>query len=292
MVSAQDQIDHKISIIIPCYNQGEFLGDALDSVISQYYKNWECIIVNDGSIDNTELVAKQYVSKDNRIKYYKKENGGLSSARNFGLNNAIGDWIQFLDSDDYLVADKLSLSINEIIKTKTNDIVISNFELFKDNVENTIPPYAPLKPEYFSFENLLFGWNDKFIIPIHSGLFKRTLFDTYSFNELLKANEDWVMWLNILKDKRNISYLEGTYALYRVNPRSMTKDPVFVHDNIVIAYKHILSFIPEKYAVNFACAIIDRLNALIKQRENRITVLETTFKNKVIWKLKRMLNRN
>src|SRR5665647_2316811 len=81
-------MDVTISVIIPCYNQAHFLNESVGSVIAQTYTNWECIIVNDGSTDDTEKVALEISQKDNRIQYIKKENGGLSSARNAGLNIA------------------------------------------------------------------------------------------------------------------------------------------------------------------------------------------------------------
>ena len=74
-----------VSIIVPCYNQAHFLDEALQSVLSQTYTNWECIIVNDGSPDNTENIAEKWLAVDSRFKYIKKDNGGLSSARNIGI---------------------------------------------------------------------------------------------------------------------------------------------------------------------------------------------------------------
>ena len=84
-----------ISIIIPCYNQAHFLDQALQSVLNQTYLNWECLLINDGSTDETEIISNKWIKKDPRFKYFYKENGGLSSARNFGLDNAEGDCIVF-----------------------------------------------------------------------------------------------------------------------------------------------------------------------------------------------------
>lgn len=77
-----------ISIIVPCYKQAHYLGEALQSVLEQTYENWECIIINDGSPDNTEIVAKKWIEKDVRFRYLYKENGGLSSARNAGIKKS------------------------------------------------------------------------------------------------------------------------------------------------------------------------------------------------------------
>ena len=91
-----------VSIIVPCYNQAHFLNESLDSVINQSYPNWECIIVNDGSPDNTEEIAKKWCKNDKRFQYLEKENGGLSSARNAGIKISKGEFILPLDADDIL----------------------------------------------------------------------------------------------------------------------------------------------------------------------------------------------
>jgi glycosyltransferase involved in cell wall biosynthesis len=89
-----------ISIIVPCYNQAQYLDECLQSVYSQTCEDWECIIINDGSPDNTQDVANKWVVKDSRFRYYEIENSGVSSARNFGINQATGNWILPLDGDD------------------------------------------------------------------------------------------------------------------------------------------------------------------------------------------------
>ena len=91
-----------VSIIVPCYNQAQYFTEALQSVLDQTYKNWECILVNDGSTDHTEEIALEWSKIDDRFVYIKKENGGLSSARNSGIEIAKGDYLQFLDADDVL----------------------------------------------------------------------------------------------------------------------------------------------------------------------------------------------
>lgn len=91
-----------ISIILPCYNQGIYLGEALESIIKQTYRNWEAIIVNDGSSDCTEEVALEYVAKDNRIHYFAQENKGVSAARNLGIEKALGKFVLPLDPDDMI----------------------------------------------------------------------------------------------------------------------------------------------------------------------------------------------
>ena len=90
----------KVSIIVPCYNQAAYLAETLDSVLDQTYQHWECVIVNDGSPDNAEEIANEYVAKDNRFKYLWEKNEGPSQARNFGILNSDGKYVLPLDADD------------------------------------------------------------------------------------------------------------------------------------------------------------------------------------------------
>ena len=87
-------MDKLVSVVIPCYNHSKYLPDALNSILNQTHKNWECLIINDGSIDKTEFVSKKWCLKDKRIKYYYKENGGLCSARNYGFKEREKEYIQ------------------------------------------------------------------------------------------------------------------------------------------------------------------------------------------------------
>lgn len=103
----------KISVVVPCYNQAQYLDECLQSVLNQTYQDWECIIVNDGSPDNTEDVAKSWAEKDTRFIYLSKENGGLSSARNAGIEIAKGEWILPLDADDKIGERYLELAEKE-----------------------------------------------------------------------------------------------------------------------------------------------------------------------------------
>ena len=92
-----------ISVIVPFYNEEKYLSRCLDSIINQSYKDLEIILIDDGSIDNSFNIAKSYQSKDSRIKIYKQNNEGLSSARNKGLDNCSGDYILFVDGNDEIL---------------------------------------------------------------------------------------------------------------------------------------------------------------------------------------------
>lgn len=128
----------KVSIIVPVYNVYEYLRKCLDSLVNQTYQNIEIIVVNDGTKDNSQDIIDEYKKKYSKIiKSYIKENGGLASARNFGVDKATGKYIMFVDSDDYIdtrMVEKLVKTANE----KNSDIVVSNFYRVEDNnaIEN------------------------------------------------------------------------------------------------------------------------------------------------------------
>lgn len=121
-----------ISIIVPCYNQAQYLDECLQSVSNQTYQNWECIIVNDGSIDDTEKKARHWENKDRRFKYLFQENLGVSIARNLGLEYSSGTYIQFLDGDDILQEDKLSYQADILNNNHTIDIIYGGNKYFFD----------------------------------------------------------------------------------------------------------------------------------------------------------------
>jgi glycosyltransferase involved in cell wall biosynthesis len=237
-----------ISVIVPCYNQGEYLSETLQSVLSQTYTNWECVIVNDGSTDDTEDVAMQWVKEDGRFRYIKKKNGGLSSARNEGLNVINGEYVQFLDSDDLIDKEKFKLSIEAIVEKK-GTLVISDFLVLDEFSKKQRPSWwSDLKKIDFSFDSILLEWDISFTIPIHCGLFPRIYFEQFRFDETLGAKEDWLMWLTIFKIFcPKVHFINKTLATYRWGPFGMTKKYDFMHENIKKAFVKVYTeFVEEK----------------------------------------------
>lgn len=231
-----------ISVIIPCYNQARFLLETCNSLLAQDYNNWEAIIVNDGSLDETEEVAKKIVDLDDRFKYFYKSNGGLSSARNFGLENANGDYVQFLDSDDVLRPEKFSNSIKLIDHF---DIVITDFLRFKSDNGKLKKAFCNLSEQQYTFESILLNWDVKYSIPIHCGIFRHSAIKAILFDEELKAKEDWFFWLQVFKHTPKVLFLNEQLALYRVHKKSMTKDNALMHENLNLAYKKIYNSLSE-----------------------------------------------
>jgi len=273
----------KISIIIPCYNQASFLEETCLSIINQTYSNWEVLIVNDGSTDNTEAISKKICDKDERFKYYLKENGGLSSARNYGLDRATGDYIQFLDSDDLLEPTKFEKSIS-----KNKDLVICNFQMLEN--EKKTAPFCSLDVAEFTYESILVNWDVKFSIPIHCGLFSIKIIGDTRFNENLKAKEDWVFWLSCFKNNPKVSFINEILAIYRLHDSNMCKDKSHMEENSKVAYGFIYSTLSEKHkelffkkiAVDFVnerskCDYLYDRYVKEKKNKNKITTFLSVF---------------
>lgn len=119
-----------LSIIVPVYNVRSYLSECLDSIISQSFSNFECLLIDDGSSDGSGLICDEYAQKDDRIRVFHKENGGVSSARNLGLENAKGEWVYFIDSDDELLPGGLKTMIDCI--SDDVDIVLAGYKRYDE----------------------------------------------------------------------------------------------------------------------------------------------------------------
>lgn len=264
-----------VSIIIPCYNQGAFLNETLLCIYNQTYSNWECLIINDGSTDNSESIARTWVNKDDRFKYFYKENGGVSAARNLGLEKVNGNYIQFLDSDDLLDRRKLELSLfylNESEK-EIRKLVISNFRMFANDSKKTKEPYCKLNEQVFNFENLLYNWNESFSIPIHCGFFETSLFESIRFPENLTAQEDWIVWVKLFKLNIETFFLDKPLAFYRQNQNSRTMTKSFLDDQIK-AYYHLKVLLDEKEFHQFSIVLISRYFKTQEEYKKRLAIVK------------------
>lgn len=199
-----------ISIVVPCYNQVQYLFEALDSVVAQSYGNWECIIVNDGSTDSTEEISTSYCSKDDRFKYLKKDNGGLSSARNAGVSIARGEFILPLDADDKISSYYLQRAMEKMKENPQIKLIYCKAERF-----------GLMKGEWFleeySYRRLLIK-NMIFC----SSIFRKSDFDKISgYDELMVGGyEDWEFLLRFLNPDDIVHRLNETHFFYRIKKAS------------------------------------------------------------------------
>ena len=176
-----------ISVIIPVYNVGKYLGKCLDSVINQTYRNLEIIIINDGSTDNSLEVATKYKNKDNRITLITQENKGLSGARNTGLDLASGDYIFFIDSDDYIKLNTLELFLNKLKENDYKMVISRHGHVIKGEVHPNTKSYA----NFYSAIDCQKMLNncDTVFVTVWNKLYKKDAFNTLRFSQG-KINED------------------------------------------------------------------------------------------------------
>jgi len=229
-----------ISVIVPCYNQSRFLPDALDSVFRQTIKDWECIIIDDGSSDDTKRVAYEWIERDSRFRYYYKENGGLSSARNYGLSNAMGRYIQFLDADDVILTNKLELQSQQLANSSYSFSFCDYLRGSEENINVQPSPDAhhlpPLLGEVTSVYEMAADWETRLSIPAHCFLFNRTFFDEgILFDESLPNHEDWDCWMQVFHKADEIHYCPQKLAIYRFHSYSMCSDLTKMRDGFLKA---------------------------------------------------------
>ena len=176
-----------VSVIMPCYNQGDYLPEALESIISQTYPNWECIIIDDGSTDHSEKVAKEYCQKDSRIRYIYQENAGVIAARNHAISESLGEYILPLDADDTVSCHYLEKAVQ----------VLTTIEgLLRDNC------------------------------IFNSSVYRRQDFDHVGgYNPNMKEGyEDWNLWLSLLENGGYAHQLDEVVYYYRIQSKSRTTE--------------------------------------------------------------------
>lgn len=215
-----------VSIIIPCFNQGTFLVYALQSLLAQTMNEWECIIIDDGSMDNSAEVAASYCRNDKRFHLIQQPNSGSAVARNKGLSVAEGEYIQFLDADDLLNSDKLRLQSEYMTANKIDVSYTLNayFHSMKELGEYYLQPKKQFR-YYTNIRNaLLSRWGISFSIPVHCFMFRRQFLEEHGlrYDEHIRQREDWKFHLDVSHYCVHPSELEYVGAFYRINPTSKT----------------------------------------------------------------------
>ena len=206
------------SIIIPCYNQAHFLSECLDSILVQKFQNWEALIVNDGATDNTSEIALQFSQKDHRIRLVEKINGGLSSARNKGIQEANGNYFIFLDADDLLLNNCLDY-YSTILKGKI-DFIQSGYLSFKNNLNSVLYRRSRIYP-YSNFCQSILEAN---IGPVNGFVVSKEMVQKVGFfNEALTSCEDWDYWIRCSKAGYVPVTVDYVFAGYRFVSGSMGK---------------------------------------------------------------------
>jgi glycosyltransferase involved in cell wall biosynthesis len=201
----------KISIITPCYNAAPYIANTIQSVQNQTILDWEMIIVDDGSSDNSVEIIQKIIAQDSRIKLIQKENGGSASARNLALSIAQGEYIQFLDSDDTIDYKKLERQITLMEK---EDLDVSYSDWCFVLPDGTMEKVHGLN---FNLVRILLLWGTLFgALPIHAFVYRRDFLTKHqlSFSSVIKEREDWNFHIQVLSNHPRCKRLKGYCAAY------------------------------------------------------------------------------
>ncbi len=199
----------KVSVITPCYNAAPYIQRTIASVQAQTISDWEMIIVDDGSIDNSVSIIRSIAAQDARIQLIEKANGGSASARNLGLQYAHGEYIQFLDADDTLAPDKFEKQINLM---ESNHLDVSYTDYRKFNPDGAIEELKGLNE---SLLHVLVAWGVLGTIPTHVYLYKRDFIQAHNICFApIREREDWDWHIKVFSLHPKVQRLKGYCGAY------------------------------------------------------------------------------
>lgn len=266
-----------ISIIIPTYNRAHLIKQTLDSLVSQTYKNWECIVVDDSSTANSEKIVNQYIAVDKRFKFYKRpidKPKGANSCRNYGFQKSKGTYVKWFDSDDVMLPDLLEKQLQSFLDF--TDVSVCRLQYF-DFHKNIV-----LKENVIFSDNLLEDYfTGKVSFYVSGPLWKRCFLEkqVQLFDETISNLDDWEFNLRMLYQKINIVYLDESLIKYRIHSESLSheinklnfveiksefkareKHIMLLKGNKVTNFKILMKFIEKRYKFILREALIQKHN--------------------------------
>ena len=234
-----------VSVIMPAYNAEKFIEKAIMSVVNQTYKNWELIVIDDGSKDSTTEIVMQLAQEDSRIVFYANEkNMGVARTRNRGFDIAKGDYVALLDSDDIWMPEKLEKQIELIAKTEA-DITYTSYGII--DVEDNKYKDDYVVPSQTDFEKML-GENH---IGCSTVVLKKSVTEEYRFNENF-YHEDYVLWMQLLKDGHRAHGLTEVLVQYRFYPGSRAANKLKSAQKRWVIYREYLNLSFLKSVISLA----------------------------------------
>ena len=222
-----------ISIIVPIYNTEKYLHQCLDSILNQTYTNFEVLLVNDGSTDSSGIICQEYVERDSRFRYFEKDNGGVASARNLGLEHSEGTYITFIDSDDWVEQNYLDV-LYTALKENDTDVAISTYKRFAQDGVFYLRSYSREDDEFLnlgtrsrdSFLEILprLGELDHSFYSISSKLIKREIIGNLLFDEQVSYAEDLNFFFHLYLGVESVVYVRDYTYIYRTHDASTSQN--------------------------------------------------------------------
>lgn len=210
-----------VSIIIPVYNRSALIRETLDSIIAQTYKDWECIIVDDGSQDDSLAVVEQYVQKDARFRSYKRpteKQKGANACRNFGFEQSKGAFVIWFDSDDLMLPQKIARQLQILEANPSLDFCVARFKNMNGSEltdERAFDPNANLALDQNNYVRSSVFWGTIDFLG------KRSIFEGLAFNETLKSGQEYNFFTSVLANRPKGFFLDEPLTLRRIHGDSI-----------------------------------------------------------------------
>lgn len=217
----------KVTVIIPVYNAEKHLDECIQSVLKQNFEDFEILLINDGSTDASGIICDAYAAKDHRVKVFHKKNGGVSSARNLGLENAAGEWFTFIDADDYIAPDYF-----KVLEQQTDADLILQGLIYVENghviKQNTYLPENLILDDFLQRYEVYPDFSSSW-----SKFFRKVIIRKWelSFNKELSYGEDTLFNLSYLQHCKSITTHDFAGYFYRISGSGLTHTPYdYQHD--------------------------------------------------------------
>lgn len=276
-----------VSIIMPAYNAEKYLADAIRSVLAQTFKNWELVIVDDGSTDGTRETAQSFSSQDGRIKYVSQPNRKLANARNTGIKNSSGDLVAFLDSDDLWLSHKLEAQIATMRETGA-DVVFSDGFVFRDDeTMSESVSFGTVRGRFTGEEMFALLLLDN-RVPVLSALArKEILIQAGLFDEDARLHygcEDYDLWFRVAKAGASFYGMEEKLVRYRVHGNSMSGKKVeLLEATISTVKKYMAEPASQTVALNKRFRVLYRALTAALLEQNRVEEAKDSFRELCKW---------
>ena len=279
-------MNKSVSVIVPIYNREKYIRECVESIINQTYKDLEIILVNDGSTDKSLEIINEYAKNDLRIRIINKDNGGLSSARNTGIEAATSEYIMYVDGDDFINERTVEDLINKA-KKEDLDVVIYDFLIFKNNTYKTWKDINIENNKCITGKEYLMRLlTDKGISSVCNKLWRRSLYIDNNIRHPINISygEDGSTLPRLIVNAERVGKLSKSYYNYRINSSSMMMNDNIKYYQYVEAYNIAFEYIKDKgikldegikftYKYDYAYKILETKNMLNKKNKSEQLVL-------------------
>lgn len=281
-----------ISVIIPVYNSEEFLSVCIESLLEQTYHHFELLLVDDGSNDRSGYICDEYKKKDARIRVFHKKNEGVSSARNVGLRHCQGEYVTFVDSDDYVKKYYLEQLYHNLYNYHV-DISVCNSAFFYENKK--LKESCRLESGVIQCDNQLNYCRYSFLYNTWGKLFVKDLLKDIYFDTDLYMGEDSFFTAQIIKRSKKMYYDSKALYIYRNNQSSLTHTKDIEKWNTVLTAWNRIADLYESDSISYWSIKLNYLKhcrQLVNRDNNKISIYQKAFKKnqKAIWKVKDSLS--